>query len=201
MKLAEDLKKAILQAAFQGKLSEQKCSDSNASNLLNELKKKKQEYVLKGLFYNKKETKPYYSDEEYPYELPSSWILMKLSDVSIIQEGAGIRKFQYTKEGTQLLSVTNILQGAIDLNKKQLYVSTEEYKKKYLHLTPKKGDILTACSGGSWGKVAIYDKDDTVMLNTSTLRLRFFDDLADNSYLYYLCQSPLFKEQLKDQLA
>ena len=196
-----EMKNSVLQAAFQGKLSDQRITDSNASDLLNKLKKKKQEYVSKGLFYNKKETKPYYSDEDYPYELPNNWKLMKLSDVSIIQEGAGIRKFQYTKAGTQLLSVTNILQGSIDLQKKQLFVSTEEYKRKYLHLTPKKGDILTACSGGSWGKVAIFDKDDTVMLNTSTLRLRFFDDLADNNYLYLLCQSPLFKEQLKDQLA
>ena len=38
------------------------------------------------------------------------------------------------------------------------------------------------------------------MLNTSTLRLRFFDDLADNKYLYYVAQSFLFKNQLVKQL-
>lgn len=123
-----------------------------------------------------------------------------MSDVSIIQEGAGIRKHQYTKEGIQLLCVTNILDGLIDLSKKVLYVSDKEYKEKYQHLTPQRGDIVTACSGGSWGKIAIFDCKDLVMLNTSTLRLRFFNDLANNKYLYHLAQSKFFKDQLACQL-
>jgi len=72
---------------------------------------------------------------------------------------------------------------------------------KYQHLTPCKGDIVASCSGGSWGKTAIFDCEETMMLNTSTLRLRFFDDLADNSYLYYLTKSTFFKRQLERQLS
>ena len=94
-----------------------------------------------------------------------------------------------------------ILEGEIDLGKKQLFISEQEYKNKYIHLTPQYGDIITACSGGSWGKVAIYESEATVMLNTSTLRLRFFSDLACNKYLYYICKSDLFKKQLSEQLA
>ena len=40
-----------------------------------------------------------------------------------------------------------------------------------------------------------------MMLNTSTLRLRFFDDLASNAFLYYLTKSAFFKKQLERQLA
>ena len=39
------------------------------------------------------------------------------------------------------------------------------------------------------------------MLNTSTLRMRFFNDLADNNYLYYVCKSQFFKRQLLLQLS
>lgn len=40
-----------------------------------------------------------------------------------------------------------------------------------------------------------------MMLNTSTLRMRFFNDLADNNYLYYVCKSQFFKRQLVLQLS
>lgn len=53
----------------------------------------------------------------------------------------------------------------------------------------------------SWGKTAIWDYGDTVMLNTSTLRLRFFNDTAYNMYLYWLTKTPLFKNQLIAQLS
>ena len=198
--LPEKLKKSILQEAIQGKLVPQDPADEPASVLLECLRKEKLRLVKEGHIYKKKDTSPLFSEEDSPFEIPNNWVWAQLSDVSIIQEGAGIRKHQYTQEGTQLLCVTNILDGRIDLKKKLLFVSNEEYKQKYQHLTPQVGDIVTACSGGSWGKVAIYNCTEIVMLNTSTLRMRFFNDLADNLYLYYLCQSDFFKNQLSEQL-
>ena len=197
---AQQLKNAILQEAIEGRLVPQDPNDEPASVLLARIRKEKERLVKEGKVYKKSKTSPFYEVGEYPFDIPPSWEWAQLSDVSIIQEGAGIRKYQYTNGGTQLLCVTNILDGTIDLSKKKLYVSEEEYKEKYLHLTPQKGDIVTACSGGSWGKVAIYDIEDVVMLNTSTLRLRFFGDLADNIFLYYLTQGKFFKDQLANQL-
>ena len=151
---------------------------------------------------NKAETKPFFTQEDLDaMPIPESWCWVQLSNVSIIQEGAGIRKNQYRNSGTQILCVTNILEGKVDLEKKQLFISTEEYLEKYKHLTLNHGDIVTSCSGGSWGKTACFYAEKTMMLNTSTLRLRFFDDLADNNYLYYLCKTPFFKKQLEQQLS
>lgn len=196
----QQLKNSILQEAIEGRLVPQDPNDEPASVLLERIRAEKARLVKNGKIYKKKETLPFFSLNEYPFEIPDNWKWVQLSDVSIIQEGAGIRKHQYTNQGVQLLCVTNILDGIIDLDKKNLYVSELEYNEKYIHLTPQKGDIVTACSGGSWGKVAIFDFDKIVMLNTSTLRLRFFNDLASNKYLYYLCQSKFFKEQLSEQL-
>ena len=66
-----------------------------------------------------------------------------------------------------------------------------------MHYGLNKGDIVSSCSGATWGKTALFNIDDKIMLNTSTLRLRFFNDLADNKYLYYLTKSDFFKNQLK----
>lgn len=197
---AQQLKNAILQEAIEGRLVPQDPNDEPASVLLARIRKEKERLVKEGKVYKKKDTLAFYDEDNWPFEIPTNWVWAQLSDISIIQEGAGIRKYQYTKEGVQLLCVTNILDGKVDLSKKMLYVSEKEYKDKYLHLTPQIGDIVTACSGGSWGKVAIFDCNKTVMLNTSTLRLRFFSDLADNKYLYYIAQSKFLKNQLADQL-
>ena len=169
---AQQLKNSILQEAIEGRLVPQDPNDEPASVLLDKIRKEKAKLVKAKLIYKKSETKPLYEEGDYPFEIPNNWKWVQLSDVSIIQEGAGIRKHQYTKEGIQLLCVTNILDGSVDLSKKALYVSEYEYKEKYQHLTPQRGDIVTACSGGSWGKIAIFDCNEVVMLNTSTLRLR-----------------------------
>lgn len=195
-----DMQKSILQMAIQGKLVPQLPEEGTASVLKKELQKKKAEWVASGRILKKADSKPFL-DSDALFDIPDSWEWVQLSDVSIIQEGAGIRKWQYRDAGTQILCVTNILEGDIDLEKKKLYISTDEYLEKYRHLTLNKGDIVTSCSGGSWGKIAFFDCEDTMMLNTSTLRMRFFDDLADNNYLYYVCKSPFFKRQLELQLS
>lgn len=196
----EQLKASIFQCALQGKLVEQRGEEGSVEVLYQSLLDAKENLVKKKKILKKANTVPFY-EEEYPFDIPETWKWVQLSDVSIIQEGAGIRKFQYRDSGTQILCVTNILDGSIDLEKKKLYIDTDEYKKKYIHLTLNKGDIVTSCSGGSWGKISFFNEDKTLMLNTSTLRMRFFNDLADNEYLYYVCQSSLFKNQLTEQLS
>ena len=141
-------------------------------------------------------------DEEIPFEIPESWEWVRLTAVSIIQEGPGIRSFQYKENGVQLLTVTNILEGQVDLKKAQKYISENEYVEKYQHFQLNNGDIVCACSGGSWGKSAIYELiNHKIILNTSTLRLRFYADIAFNEYLYLITKTHTFKQQLADQLS
>ena len=211
------LKKSILQEAVQGKLVPQNPDDEPASVLLERIRAEKQELIKAGKIRKDKHESaiitrdkiPYEIidgkerciADEVPFELPDSWCWCRLSNVSIIQEGAGIRTYQYRTSGTQILTVTNILEGSVDMKKATKYIATEEYLDKYQHLTLNIGDIVSSCSGASWGKTAIWDYGDTVMLNTSTLRLRFFNDTAYNMYLYWLTKTPLFKNQLIAQLS
>ena len=211
------LKKSILQEAVQGKLVPQDPDDEPASVLLERIRAEKQVLIKAGKIKKDKHESviitrdkiPYEIidgkerciADEVPFEIPDSWCWCRLSNVSIIQEGAGIRTYQYRTSGTQILTVTNILEGSVDMKKATKYIATEEYLDKYQHLTLNIGDIVSSCSGASWGKTAIWDYGDTVMLNTSTLRLRFFNDTAYNMYLYWLTKTPLFKNQLIAQLS
>ena len=172
---------------------------SNAENLVKELLLAKKELISSKKMMDKKDGH-IYPIKDIPFEISENWQWVFLSDVSIIQEGPGIRTHQYQNEGIQFITVTNILEGSVDLFKSQKYLSIEEYEEKYKHYTINKGDIVTACSGATWGKSAIYDNDIPLMLNTSTLRLRFFNDLGDNKYLYYLTKSNYFKSSLASHL-
>lgn len=162
--------------------------------LLELLKSKKKQLIAEKKILDKKDAHVY-PIKKIPFKIPSDWVWCYLSDISIIQEGPGIRKHQYSESGIQFLTVTNILEGDVDLEKSKKYISLDQYK-NYTHFTVNKGDVVTACSGGSWGKSAMYYLDKKIILNTSTLRLRFFNDLGDNKYLYYLTKAAFFKESL-----
>lgn len=167
----------------------------SSESLVKELLLAKKNLISSKKIMDKKD-KHIYPISEIPFNIPENWQWMFLSDVSIIQEGPGIRKHQYKEDGIQFITVTNILEGTVDLLKSQKYISLKEYEEKYKHYTIDEGDIVTACSGATWGKSAIYENDIPLMLNTSTLRLRFFNDLGDNKYLYYITKSNYFKSNL-----
>ena len=173
----------------------QSIMDISAQSLLDIFKSTKNILISEKKIMDKKD-KHIYPITNAPFSIPNTWEWSYLSDISFIQEGPGIRKHQYRNEGIQFLTVTNILEDSVDLKKSEKYISIEEYNNKYLHFTINKGDIVTACSGGSWGKSSIFDLDSKIILNTSTLRLRFFNDLGDNKYLYYLTKSTYFKKSL-----
>lgn len=171
----------------------------NGYELFQKLLSEKKNLIFKKIILDKKDNHKY-PIENIPFNIPRNWYWCYLSDISIIQEGPGIRKHQYQDEGVQFLTVTNILEDAIDLEKSKKYISVSEYDKTYSHFTINKGDIVTACSGGSWGKSAIFEFDDRLILNTSTLRLRFYDDLGNNRYLYYLTKTSYFKDSLSSYI-
>lgn len=217
----KQLKNSILQWAIQGKLVPQDPNDEPASVLLERIRVEKAKFVKKKKIKKDKnesiiyrgDDNSYYEkflatgevkciDEEIPFEIPATWEWVRLSNVSVIQEGPGIRSFQYMPSGIQLLTVTNILEGKVDMKKQTKFISEQEYNDKYTHFTLKQGDIVCACSGGSWGKSALFNvKGTPVILNTSTLRLRYFSDLGCNLYLYHITKSSFFKNQLAEQLS
>jgi type I restriction enzyme S subunit len=130
-------------------------------------------------------------------EVPEHWTVAKFARIAFMQEGPGLRKWQFTDDGTLVICVTNITENGIDFSSFQKFISTEEYEESYKHFTVNRGDILLSSSGNSWGKVAVYDDDEKVMLNTSTIRINALEDGdATRDYLQIALQSIGVREQL-----
>ncbi|PHQ33148.1 restriction endonuclease subunit S [Rhodopirellula bahusiensis] len=130
-------------------------------------------------------------------DVPQHWAIAKFGRIAFMQEGPGLRKWQFTDDGTLVICVTNITENGIDFSSFKKFISTEEYEEKYQHFTVERGDILLSSSGNSWGKVAVYDDDERVMLNTSTIRINALrNGDATRDFLQIALQSIAIREQL-----
>jgi type I restriction enzyme S subunit len=77
------------------------------------------------------------------------------------------------------------------------FIAKSEFEERYQHFTVNAGDILLSSSGNSWGKISIFDGEEAVMLNTSTIRLNTNSEGAlTREYLVLLLRSELVREQL-----
>lgn len=134
---------------------------------------------------------------------PSNWQTKHISDLVFYQEGPGVRKSQFTKEGVKLLNVGNINDNKINLNKTSLYVSEEEAYGKYKHFLVDEGDLLIACSGIAVdnfnNKIAFVNNNDLPLcMNTSTMRFKSHDPKKlDIRFFYRYLQTNFFKDQLR----
>ncbi len=144
-------------------------------------------------------TYPEYKDSgvEWIRSLPVGWTETKLGRLAYMQEGPGLRTWQFTDSGVKVICVTNITDSGIDFSRLEKFISTEEYLTGYKRFTVNRGDILLSSSGNSWGKVAIYKGNEDVILNTSTIRLNELSSgILSRKYLFWLLQSTTVKEQL-----
>jgi type I restriction enzyme, S subunit len=136
---------------------------------------------------------------EWIGEIPEHWTVNKFGRAAFFQEGPGLRNWQFTDSGVKVICVTNIVPPKIDFSKMTKYISTQEYEDNYKHFTVQKGDILLASFGASWGKVAEYDSEEIVILNTSTIRLNEKGEIS-RELIKWIIQSPYISENLNSLL-
>lgn len=81
--IAEQLKKSILQAAIQGKLTQQLPEDGDARDLLKEIQKEKARLIKEGKI-KKEKPLPEITEDEIPFEVPENWCWVRLGEIGQI---------------------------------------------------------------------------------------------------------------------
>ncbi len=191
---AENLKKAILQYAMQGKLVEQNPNDEPASELLKRIKAQKEELIKQGKIKKEKPLPPI-SQDEIPFELPKGWEWVRLRNVGTSNIGLTYKPTDITntKKGIPVLRSSNIQNDKINLN--DLIRVTTEIKSENLFV--QQGDILICARNGSKnlvGKAAIIEKLDEPMTFGAFMAI-FRSDI--NNWIKVYLISPLFKQTLE----
>ena len=69
----QQLRNSILQMAIEGKLTEQRAEDGNASDLLKEIKAEKAKLIAEKKI-KKEKPLPEISEDEIPFEIPDNWV-------------------------------------------------------------------------------------------------------------------------------
>ena len=96
--IAEQLKKSILQAAIQGKLTQQLPEDGDARDLLKEIQKEKARLIKEGKI-KKEKPLPEITEDEIPFEIPENWCWVRLGEVFSVSSGKNLKQTDMDKEG------------------------------------------------------------------------------------------------------
>ena len=195
-----NMRDAILQAAMQGRLTEQLESDGTAEELLEEIKKEKEKLIKEGKI--KKEKKlPEISEDEIPFDIPENWKWVRLGDLISYQNGYAYKSSDMTNHGFPVIKSGNLMTLEVVIKPNNDYISNPT--EKMLSSKIVKGDMLMCLSSQSnnpepLGKTAIYCFDEPALLNQRVLKMRPYDNRI-TKYLYYAINSEYFHYTVSHQ--
>ena len=183
------LKSKLIDAAIQGKLTEQLPEDGTAEELYQQIQTEKNRLSKIGKTYREKGIKVI-SDNDIPYDIPDTWRWVRLGDLTTVITKGSSPSWQgvsYTSKEEGILFVTseNVGNGKMILSKKK-YIEP-----KFNDMHPAsiliKGDILTNLVGASIGRTAVYNEDiDNANINQAVCIIRLVEREITNYLLLYL---------------
>ena len=183
---AQELKNSILQLAVQGKLVPQCKDDETASELTRQIIERRNQVEK-----NHIKTLSSISEEEISFEIPESWIWLRLGDFCQVYNGnsinATVKQEKYSRQcgGYSFIATKDLgFDHIIDYDN-GIYIPKEETGFKIAIA----GSILLCMEGGSAGKkIGILTRD----VCFGNKLCCFTPYVIDSQYLYYYLQSPMF---------
>lgn len=176
----QELKNSILQLAIQGKLVEQRPEEGTAEELFARIQEEKQRLIAEKKI-KKEKPLPEISDDEKPFDIPESWMWVRLGD--LFQHNTGKALNSTNRDGTSLTYITtsNLYWNKFELESlKEMFFTDTEVEK----CTVKKGDLLV-CEGGDFGRAAIWESDENIRIQNHIHRLRAYSAVC-TKFFYYL---------------
>ena len=183
--ICEDLRKSVLQAAIQGKLTEQLESDGNAETLYAEIQQEKQRLIKEGKIKKEKELEPIDLDE-VPFDIPNNWKWVRLTSVLEKLADGSHNPPPKVKSGYRVISARNIKNGKIEFYDDDRFADLDGFLKENGRTRISSGDVILGIIGGSIGNTAIYDHSDSVIAQRS---IAVFNSFMSNRYLKVLLDS------------
>ena len=180
-KFPEDMKKSILQMAMQGKLVEQRPEEGTADELYEQIVAEKAQLIKDGKI-KKEKPLPEITEDEIPFEIPSSWKWVRFSEVMDVRDGTHDSP-KYIEIGIPLVTGKNISGGGLDFSNVK-YISREDADKINERSNVDTGDILFAMIG-SIGNPVIVNKDREFCVKNVALFKNYDKSKMCIEYVYW----------------
>ena len=190
----QKMKDSIVQHAIQGKLTSQVLEDGDALDLISEIKRIKAQMLLEGRI-KKEKTLLDISENEMPFDIPKSWVWVRLGDLSIQITDGTHKTPHYVNSGIPFLTIQNISSGEFNLSKLK-YISPIEHSNISKRCKPELGDILF-CRIGTLGKPIINTLDFEFSIFVSLALIKLVNNDL-NEYLVYYLSSPAMNKWIDE---
>lgn len=177
----EALKSKLIDAAIQGKLTEQLPEDGTSEELFQKIQEVKQSLVKEGKI-KKEKPLPEASKDEIPFDIPTNWRWVRISEVIDVRDGTHDSP-KYHDEGIPLVTSKNISSGKLSFDDVKL-ISAADAKKINERSFVDDGDILFAMIG-SIGNPVIVHKDRDFCIKNVALFKNFAPMYISMEYFYW----------------
>lgn len=189
---AEQLKKSILQAAIQGKLTDQRKEDGSAQDLYNQIQEEKQK-LIKEKKIKKEKTLPEITPEEIPFEIPENWVWVRISDLFDVARGGSPRPIKSfltdDPNGVNWIKIGDTEIGGKYISHVREKIKPEGVKKSRF---VRSGDLLLTNSM-SYGRPYILKTDGCI--HDGWLMLSPILRSLNKEFFYYLSSSQYMKQE------
>ena len=214
----EALKKSILQEAVQGKLVPQDPSDEPAAVLLERIRAEKQRLIKEGKIkkdkhesvifrrdnshYEKLDGVERCIDDELPFEIPESWVWVRLIDIcEYIQRGKS-PKYSPIKKYPVIAQKCNQW-GGFSIEKAQ-FIEPESIASYGNERFLQDNDLMWNSTGlGTLGRMAVYkcalNPYDLAVADSHVTVIRPLKEFISPQYLYYYFSNPTVQSVIEDQ--
>ena len=151
----EDMKKSILQYAIQGKLVEQRPEEGTGAELYKQMQAEKQR-LIKEKKIKKEKTLVEITDDEIPFDIPETWIWIRVGDVGSWGSGATPPRTNPAYYGGSIpwLKTGDLNDGFI--KEVPEFITELALEKTSVRLNPV-GSVLMAMYGATIGKLGILE--------------------------------------------
>ena len=168
-----DMKASLLQAAMQGKLTEQLPEDGNAKDLLEQIKAEKAKLIKDGKL-KKEKPLPEITEDEIPFDIPENWCVKRMGDVIRFINGRAYKQAELLDDGKyKVLRVGNFF-----TNDSWYFSDLELEADKYCET----GDLLYAWSASFGPRIWNGEK---CIYHYHIWKLDYDENLLNKEYLYY----------------
>ena len=188
-----DMKASLLQAAMEGKLTEQKAEDGDARGLLLAIRKEKEKLVKEKKGKREKPLAPI-TDEEIPFDIPENWVWCRLAEIctKLVDGDHNPPKGTNKKTPYIMASSKNINNDKLVNLESVRYLSKEVFEKENQRTQAKAGDIFFT-SVGSLGRSCVYNENINICFQRS---VSVITTLAYNYFLKYCFDSPAIQNKV-----
>ena len=151
----EDMKKSVLQYAIQGKLVEQRAEEGTGAELYKQMQAEKQR-LIKEKKIKKEKTLVEITDDEIPFDIPETWIWIRVGDVGSWGSGATPPRTNPAYYGGSIpwLKTGDLNDGFI--KEVPEFITELALEKTSVRLNPV-GSVLMAMYGATIGKLGILE--------------------------------------------